>query len=263
MIKTSSVDPTQQTDESGRKILIATGPRLYFRKDLSTPDNDFNEYRNTELNEFIAADVAGSENIRSFAASSSSVADAAQEQVMLKKSKQYGFYYVCILSKSELRVVKIQKEIKTGIQKKYGSKVETGITDPTSGKQIRVTSTARKEFRDLYKETAFPPNTSRTFANADILELSKYIANLYASRPDGRKHIWKNENVPETETSGGVLEIRLMGSNRYLVASIKENFVDIISLQGGMMAKRDKQVYKKNTERSLSKMKEYEKTRKR
>ena len=236
---------------------------MYFRKELSTPDNDFNEYRNAELNEFIAADVAGSENIRSFSASSSSIADAAQEQVMMKKSRQYGFYYVCILSKSELRVVKIQTEIKTGKPKKYGSKVETGITDPASGKPIRVTSTVRKEYRDLYRETAFPSGTGRTFANADILELSKYIANLYASRPQGRKHVWKNENIPETETSGGVLEIRVVGSNRYLVASIKENFVDIISLQGGMMAKKTKKEYGRSTDRSISKMKEYRKTRKR
>ena len=141
--------------------------------------------------------------------------------------------------------------------------METGITDPTSGKQIRVTSTARKEYRDLYKETPFPPNTGRTFANADILELSIYIAKIYAGRPDGRKHVWKNEKIAESENSGGVLEIRLVGSNRYLVASLKENFVDIISLQGGMMAKKQKKEYGRSTERSLSRMKEYRKTRKR
>lgn len=236
MIKFSSMDKTQQSDESGRVILISTGPRVYFREKFSTTENNFSEYRNDELNNFIAADVSKSENIKTFVPSSSSVESKSRELGIIKKSKQFGIYYICIASNSELRVISVKDSIKEGKPPaEFGSKVETGVTDPKRGKQIRVSTTVRKIFKQDFKTMAFPPNPLKTFENAGILELSKYIAEKYAENAANVKKVWKNETK-----SPNVMEIRSFGTNKYFVTILTEEFCDIISIQGQWLSQKQK-----------------------
>lgn len=226
MIKTSAIEESEHSDESGRKISVATGPRIYFRGSLATPENDFSTANNAELNAIIATDVAASETIKTFKAKSSSVAGQAQELGILKKSRQFGVYYVCIGSNSELRVIAIQTDIKTGKpESKSPSKVETGVMDSVHSLPIRVSTTARNLFRKDYGDTPFPPDTSRTFATIGIKELSEYIAKIYSSKAGGITH-----SFPLKDESVG--EIRSFGPNRFFVSSIKDDAIDLISIQG-------------------------------
>lgn len=226
MNKTSAIEPSEYSDESGRKISIATGPRIYFRSSLSTPENDFTSTSNSELNGIIAADVSGSETIKTFQAKSSSVSEQAQELGILKKSKQFGIYYVCIGSNSELRVIAIQTEIKTGKpESKLPSKIDTGVMDSVYSLPIRVSTTVRNIFRKDYGDTPFPPDTSKTFSAAPIKQLSEYIAKLYSSKAGGITH-----SFPLKDESVG--EIRSFGPNRFFVSSIKDGAIDLLSVQG-------------------------------
>lgn len=232
MLKVSEINPTSLTDESGRKIAVATGPRVYFRTTLSSEGNDFSHMPNHQLDELIAADVAGSENIKTFVPRSSGIGSGTRDLGVIKKSKQYGMFYMCIASGQTLRVIKIQTEIREGPSggEKMPSKVDTGVMDDKRGVTILVTTTVRKIFRTDYKSQAFPLDTSKTFENAGILELSKYIASLWSKGVT--KYTWKDPKKVESDTSGGVLEIRSFGSNSYLIGSLKEGSTDIISVQG-------------------------------
>lgn len=242
MIKIGEINPTNVIDESGRKIAIATGPRVYFRTELSTSDNDLSKMPNLQLDELIAADVAGSQNVKTFVPRSSGIGSGTRDFGVIKKSKQYGMFYMCIASGQTLRVIKIQTEIREGPSggEKMPSKVDTGISDPISGLEVRVTTTVRKVFRQDYKDTPFPPDPNLNFSNAGIKDLSVYIAKLFAANSDNVKYTWENPNKPASETSGGTLEIRSFGSNQYFVASIKDSTVDVISIQGKWASDRVK-----------------------
>lgn len=226
MLKVSEINPTSLTDESGRKIAIATGPRVYFRTTLSTGDNDFSHMPNHQLDELIAGDVAASQNVKIFVPKSSGIESGKREQGVIKKSPQHGIFYVCIAG-STLRVIKVQTEFKEGSTgEKMPSKVETGVMDESRGVPIRVTTTCRKIFRQDYKDQAFPGDTTKTFDNASIKELSEYIGKLYAAGQS--KYIWKNKKQPDSDT----MEIRSFGSNSYFVAAHHDGFTDIIGVQG-------------------------------
>ncbi len=226
MIKTAAIEESEYTDESGRKISIATGPRIYFRKTLSSAENDFSSVKNAELNGIIASDVAGSKTIKTFKAKSPSVSEGENELGILKKSVQYNIYYVCIGSQAQLRVITIQTEIKEGkLQTKFGPKVDTGVTDSTQGLPIRVSTTVRNIFRKDYGDTPFPQDPSKTFNTAGIQELSEYIAKVYSAKSGGISH-----SFPLKDESVG--EIRAFGPNRFFIASIKPEAIDIISVQG-------------------------------
>ena len=236
MIKFSSMDKTQQSDESGRNILISTGPRIYFREKFSTTENNLADFRNDELNNFIAADVSKSENIKTFVPNSGSIESKSRELGIIKKSKQLGIYYLCIASKSELRVISVKDSIKEGKPPaEFGSRVETGVTDPKRGRQIRVNTTVRKIYKQDFKTMAFPPNPLKTFENAGILELSKYIAEEYAKNAANVKNVWKNE-----AKSPNIMEIRSFGTNKYFVTILTEEFCDIISIQGQWLSQKQK-----------------------
>jgi hypothetical protein len=230
MIKIGEINETEMTDESGRKIAIATGPRVYFRTTLSSEGNDFSHMPNHQLDELIAADVAGSQNVKIFVPKSSSIEKGVRETGVIKKSPQHGIFYVCIAG-ATLRVIKVQADFKEGSTgEKMPSKVETGVMDSKTGLPIRVTTTVRRIFRQDYGQQAFPGDTTKTFDNAGIKELSDYIAKLANSGDP--KYEWSNPNKPESDTSGGVLEIRSFGSNSYFVLSQKSDFLDVISVQG-------------------------------
>lgn len=230
------MDKTQQSDESGRNILISTGPRIYFREKFSTTENNLADFRNDELNNFIAADVSKSENIKTFVPNSGSIESKSRELGIIKKSKQLGIYYLCIASKSELRVISVKDSIKEGKPPaEFGSRVETGITDPKRGRQIRVNTTVRKIYKQDFKTMAFPPNPLKTFENAGILELSKYIAEEYAKNAANVKNVWKNE-----AKSPNIMEIRSFGTNKYFVTILTEEFCDIISIQGQWLSQKQK-----------------------
>ena len=241
MIKVGEINETGLTDESGRKIAIATGPRVYFRTELSTSDNDLSKMPNLQLDELIAADVSGSENIKTFVPRSSGIGSGTRDLGVIKKSKQYGMFYMCIASGQTLRVIKVQTEIREGSGggEKMPSKVDTGVTDSKTGKPIRVTTTVRRIFRQDYGPQAFPPDPNKTFDNAGIKELSDYIAKLANSGVS--KYEWNNQNRPESETSGGILEIRSFGSNSYFVLSQKPDFLDVVSVQGRFVTPKIRQ----------------------
>lgn len=234
--KKSSIDPSQQIDESGRTIFISTGCRIFFRKDITDSVEDFSSMRNEELTEFIALDVSKSKNVKTFVPKSSSVASGKRELGVIKKSSKYGIYYICIGSNSELRVISIKKQIKEGGEKKFSSLVETGVVDPKRGLKIRVTTTVRKIFRQDYKNYNFPPQPEKTFENAGILELSIYIAELFAKNSDKVKDVFSN-----ISRSQNLIEIRSFGSNSYFVTALRDGFADIIGVQGQYLSKKVKE----------------------
>lgn len=235
-LKKSSIDPSQQTDESGRTIYISTGCRMFFRKEISSGEQEFSSMRNEELTEFIAHDVSSSKNVKTFVPKSSSAESGKREIGVIKKSDKYNVYYVCIGSSSELRVISVKKEIKEGGEKKFSSLVETDITDPSTGLKVRVTTTVRKIFRQDYKTYNFPPQPEKTFENAGILELSNYIAELYAKNADNIKDKFSN-----ISRSQNLMEIRSFGSNSYFVTALREGYADIVGVQGQYRSKKMKE----------------------
>ena len=242
MKKKSSIDPTDFTDESGRKIFISTGPRKFFREKFQT---DFGDSRNDDLNRIIAEDVSKASNVKNFIPGSGSVSDKKRDLGVIKKSPNFGVYYFCVLDNSGARVISVKESIKEGKPpQEFGSRVDTDVIDPKRGTKIRVNTTVRKIFRQDYKSMAFPPDPVKTFENAGILELSKYIADLYAASSNKVNHIWKNPTK-----SQNVMEIRSFGRNQYFVSILDDNFSDIVSVQGqwlssGMRKHREKNVNK-------------------
>ncbi len=226
MLKLAELSETQYSDESGRKILIATGPRIFFRKNLNADGNDFSDSRNQELNQIIGEDVSQSSTIKTFSIGSSDVATKSQEIGVIKKSSRFGIYYICVAS-TNLRVISIQTSIKEGSpQKNFPSKIETGINDSGHNMPIVVNTTVRMAFREMYKDTPFPPDTAYTFANAKIDELSKYIAEVYSQKSNQVMHIWNLKDKP-----GQLGEIRVLGRNRYFMSIIADNKIYITSIQ--------------------------------
>jgi len=239
MQKLASIDPTDFSDESGRKIHISTGPRMFFREKFA---KDFGNVNNAELNNIIGSDVANSENVKTFIPGSSSVSNKKRELGIIYRSKSFGIYYICIAADSINRLIAVKESIKEGTPPpEFGSRVSTGITDPARGKEIRVNTTVRKIFKEDYKTMAFPPNTVKTFENAGILELSKYIADLYAKSANKINHVWKNPSKSEN-----VMEIRTFGSNQFFVTILDEQYCDIISVQGQWLSEKLKK-YREGT----------------
>jgi hypothetical protein len=239
MKKLSSIDPTEISDKSGKKIYISTGPRIYFRNKFY---ENFGSIRNDELNRIIAEDVSNSEDIKTFVPGSSSVDEKKRELGSIKKSKSFGIYYFCISSASETRVVSVKESIKEGKPpQEFGSRVDTGVIDPKRGKKIRVNTTVRKIFKQDYGSTAFPPNPIKTFQNAGILELSKYIAELYAKNSDKVQHVWKAPSKSEN-----IMEIRGAGRNQWFVTILGEEYCDIVSVQGQWLSDATKK-YREGT----------------
>lgn len=239
MQKLASIDPTDFSDESGRKISISTGPRMFFREKFA---KDFGSSSNDELNQIIGGDISNSENVKTFVSGSSSIGNKKRELGIIKKSKSFGIYYICIAEDSSLRLISVKESIKEGPPPpEFGSRVSTGITDPARGKEIRINTTVRKIFKQDYKTMAFPPNTVKTFENAGILELSKYIAELYAKSSNKINHTWKNPSKSEN-----VMEIRSFGSNQFFVTILSEQYCDIISVQGQWLSEKLKK-YREGT----------------
>ena len=235
-LKKSSIDPSQQTDESGRTIFISTGCRIFFRAEVTSGLEEGSSMQNSELTELIAHDVANSSNVKTFVPKSSSVSSGKREIGVIKKSGKYNIYYVCIGNSSELRVISVKKEIKEGGGKKFSSLVETDVTDPETGFKVRVTTTVRKIFRQDYKSYNFPPQPEKTFENAGILELSNYIAELYAKNSGNVKDKFSN-----ISRSQNVMEIRSFGSNSYFVTALREGYADIVGVQGQYRSKKMKE----------------------
>jgi hypothetical protein len=245
MLKISSVDPTDFSDESGRKIYISTGPRKFFRERFP---EDFSETTNDELNRIIAEDVSKSGNVKTFVPGSASTAQKTRELGVIKKSSNFGIYYICILGDSGARVISVKESIKEGAPpQEFGSRVETGITDPKRGKPIRVNTTVRKIFRDDYKKLAFPPDPIKTFENAGILELSKYIATLYSSGGDKTIHVWRNPSRSEN-----LMEIRAFGRNQYFITILGDQYCDIISVQGQWLSDKMKKYRETSVKKEFS-----------
>ncbi len=234
MIKLSSIDPTEFSDESGRKIHISTGTRKFFRDKF---ESDFGSVSNDDLNRIIGEDVSKSGNVKNFIPSTGSISERKRELGVIKKSSTFGVYYFCISADSITRVITVKESIKEGSPpQEFGSRVETGIVDPRHGKPIRVNTTVRKIFKQDYKTMAFPPDPVKTFENAGIMELSKYIADLFAKNSGNVKHIWRNPN-----RSNNLMEIRSFGSNQYFVTMLSEEYCDIVSIQGQWLSKKMKE----------------------
>lgn len=245
MIKLSSIDPTEFSDESGKKIYISTATRKFFREKF---ESDFGKAPNDDLNRTIGEDVANSSNVRTFIPSTGSVAEKKRELGVIKKSTNFGIYYLCISSESGTRVITAKESIKEGKPPpEYGSRVETGVIDPKRGRQIRVNTTVRKIFKQDYRTMAFPPDPIKTFENAGILELSKYIAELYAKNANNVKHVWRNPKRSEN-----VMEIRSFGTNQFFVAMLSEEYCDIVSIQGQWLSKKMKEYREKTVSKEFS-----------
>lgn len=245
MLKTSSMDPTDFSDESGRKIYISTGPRKYFREKFP---EDFSEARNDDLNNIIAEDVSKSSILKNFIPGSGSISEKKRELGTIRKSSTFGVYYFCVSANSETRVVSVKETIKEGKPPpEYGSRVPTGITDPRHGKEIRVNTTVRNIFRQDYKTMAFPPDPVKTFENARILELSKYIADLYAKNSGKVNRIWKTPSKSEN-----IMEIRTFGSNQYFVTILSESYCDIVSVQAQWLSEKTKKYRERKVKKEYS-----------
>jgi hypothetical protein len=233
MIKLSSIDPTEFSDESGRKIYISTATRRFFRQKF---ESDFGKTPNEALNRIIGEDVSNSSNLKNFIPSTGSVAEKKRELGVIKKSANFGVYYFCISSAEGTRVITVKESIKEGKPpQEYGSRVSTGVMDPKHGREIRVNTTVRNIFREDYKTMAFPPDPIKTFQNAGILELSKYIADLYAKNSNKIRKVWKTPSRSEN-----IMEIRTFGSNQFFVTILDESYCDIISVQDQFLSEKTK-----------------------
>jgi len=239
MIKLSSMDPTEFSDESGRKIYISTATRKFFREKF---ESDFGKSPNNDLNRTIGEDVSNSSNVKTFIPSTGSIGEKKRELGVIKKSANFGIYYFCVSSESETRVIVAKESIKEGKPPaEYGSRVQTGVVDPARGKEIRVNTTVRNIFKQDYRTMAFPPDPIKTFENAGILELSKYIADIYAKSANKINHTWKNPSRSEN-----IMEIRAFGSNQFFVTILSKEYCDIISVQGQWLSDKIKK-YREGT----------------
>ena len=239
------MDPTEFTDESGSKIYISTGTRKLFREKFSS---DFGSTSNEVLNKIIGEDVSKSTNIKTFIPGSSSASGKKRELGVIKKSSTFGIYYFCISSDSITRVITAKESIKEGRPpQEFGSRVETGVTDPKRERAIRVNTTVRKIFKQDYKTMAFPPDPIKTFENAGILELSKYIAELYAKNANNVKHVWRSPSRSEN-----IMEIRSFGTNQYFVSILSEQYCDIVSVQGQWLSKKMKEYRESKVSKEFS-----------
>jgi hypothetical protein len=94
---------------------------------------------------------------------------------------------------------------------------------------------------------AFPPDPIKTFENAGILELSKYIATLYSSGGDKTIHVWRNPSRSEN-----LMEIRAFGRNQYFITILGDQYCDIISVQGQWLSDKMKKYRETSVKKEFS-----------
>lgn len=106
---------------------------------------------------------------------------------------------------------------------------DSTIVDPASGKQIRVSTTVRKKYREYFAGQ----NGREDLSHIRNLELNDIIANDFAQSSSNVKHMFTSKQDP---TKKEFIEIRSINRGQRAVAFnmffsvIRESTIDIITL---------------------------------
>ena len=101
---------------------------------------------------------------------------------------------------------------------------DSGITDPSSGKSIMISTTARKFFRDQFTDHAKTRNVI----------INRYLADMFAQgsvqqtfKPKGYEHLAPGEKPEE------IGEVRTAGGGKF-IGIIAPDHVRILAIKGGI-----------------------------
>ena len=236
MHKTAELENSGVTDSiSGRPLLISTKLRKYFRDNVSFGEESAKQIRNAELNKIIAEYVSKAKEIKSIRTSDG--------WGSIRKSDEFGVYFVVSYISSAAKAISIIDNPKVGpIKDRYSSIIDTGFTDPITGKLIRVSTSARMAIKKAYPHTLIERirdegeelgRASVTIGEANPDEISIYLAKLIVAnaKPEKVRTRFKLK-------SGEWAEIRALGLSNLLSVSIIRNTLDVISIQDTWKSKK-------------------------
>jgi hypothetical protein len=238
MLKFAKLEPSGLKDqELGRELYVTTSVRIFFRENLLKSDDflkknteDFSSTRlsNDELNYIIAKEVGTSRVVKNIR--------IANEWGQIRYSDKFSIYFILLYNETLAKIISAKSKINEGsASKKYPSMISSGITDPISGKEIRVTTTVRVAFKKVFPYTLIPQMDSSgnlmeekkiTYPMASPPEQTNYIAKIFASRSDTAnvKKVFLTKNKERAE-------IRSFGIQNIMTISVIRDHIDIISVQ--------------------------------
>lgn len=225
-----------QDTETAKDIFVSTTIRKYFRENIINKDVDGNainlKLSNEELNNTIAKHVINSSRVKTIRTK-----DGWGE---IRRNNVLGIYFILSWNPSESFIKVISAKEKINEEKtsgKYPSLINTGIQDPISQKEIRVSTTARIAFKKIFpyalinkiNDGGSPSDVGSgkvTIGEASPVELSVFIAEQLRSNAsqDSVKKIFKTRNDERAE-------IRYSGIKNLVFIAISREYFDIISIQ--------------------------------
>lgn len=225
-----------QDSETAKDIFVSTTVRKYFRENIINKDADGNQINlrlsNEELNHTIAKHVLNSSKVKTIRTK-----DGWGE---IRRNSILGVYFILSWNPSEsfVKIISVKENINqektTG---KYPSLISTGIQDPISQKEIRISTTARLAFKKVFpyalinkiqndsSESGVSPSKV-TIGEASPLELSIFMAEQLRSNASEQniKKIFKTKNNERAE-------IRYSGIKNLVFILISREYLDLISIQ--------------------------------
>ena len=110
----------------------------------------------------------------------------------------------------------------------------TSVTDPASGLSVRVSTTTRKVYRYIYRNTDFGYETMRN------VRLNEIIANDFANSSSRVVHHFKLGKVGDQDRITAEIRNRLVdgkGTVMFFISAKRGNYIDILTLQDAWRSK--------------------------
>jgi len=107
---------------------------------------------------------------------------------------------------------------------KEGAMESSGVTDSSSGKEIMISTTARKFFREQFQEHA---KTRNVIINRYLADMFSQGAVIHSFKPKGYDQLAPNEKPDETG------EVRSVGGGK-VIGIVASDHVRILAIKGGI-----------------------------
>ena len=214
-----------QDSQIGKEIFVSTTARKFYRENLQPSDSEFAGMKlsNVEVNNILANQAAKAKIIKNI-----KTKDGFGQ---IRYSQNLSCYFIISYDQSYAKLIAIKQQINTGkITGLYPSMISSEMTDPLTGKEIRVSTTARKGIITLYPNAMINSSSDGRqvkISEANPMDLTKFIASKIISQSNENNvkamFTTRNKEKAQIRSSG-------LGANVVFVLVIK-NTIDVVSVQ--------------------------------
>lgn len=255
IFKFSKLEPSGiQDSQLGKEIYVTTTARKFYRENLGSSDPEASQLgaklSNIELNNILANHASKAKIIKNI-----KLKDGFGQ---IRYSQPLSCYFIISYDDSYAKLISIKNQINTGkITGLYPSMISSGITDQMTGKEIRVSTTARKAIIKLYPNKLIPSSSGQNvkISEANPLDLTKFIAANVSSRSNYDRDVkayfrTRNGEKAQIRTSGTGMGISIV-----FVLVLKDT-LDVISVQDSYRSKSSPKSGEKGRREQLSVLRE-------